>query len=471
MSSVLLPSGLGSAFVPNWDFAPHLQEVEGLFLSLAAGRFRKLMLSIPIRHGKSQYANLFIAWLLLSRPETRILRVMASADTCEMEALQVLEILEKAGPILTGVRLDRKKHSASHFKTTSGGELRSVGASGDVESWTFDWIIIDDIITDPYEIRNTNRRQQIYQDMHTKFFSRVNPMGNTRFVFIGSRRHPDDPQGRLLEADRGVPEADKWMYHSSPAILDEGTDHESALWPTSREFDLEGLRAVRDQKIANGVQWEWCCNFQNDPVSSPDLMAFDPAWFTPPERIFYDCPVEALPPIKHRVLAIDPSMGPGNAQNDYFAAVWLLVTATGDIFVDDSFCQQASPDAAIDQCVSLVARHQDMDVCAFEANAGGRYVEKLIRDECERRQLLLPTVFKSWSTGKAELDMGDKVGRIQLALWVKLSRGKIKLRDTPHNRIGFRQLRGFPTEHDDFPDAIATGDIVLRELLLARGKK
>ena len=248
LREILLPSHLGEKVVPNWDFALHLQEVEYEFLRLCGGEFRRLMLSIPIRHGKSQYANLAIAWLLLRDPTLRILRVMAASDTAEMQALQALQIIEKFGPIL-GVKIDQKKHGAGHFKTTAGGELRSIGASGDVESWTFDWIFIDDILSDPYEIRNPNRRQQVYQDLQTKFFSHVNPLGNTKFVFIGSRRHPDDPQGRLLEADkRDMPEAEKWHYHMRPAILNEDTEEEIALWPTSVEFDLDGLHKIKAQK-------------------------------------------------------------------------------------------------------------------------------------------------------------------------------------------------------------------------------
>lgn len=472
MARAILASGLGTLVIPGYQIVPHIQDLERAFMDLVWGRYRRLLVSIPIRHGKSEYSNLFIATLLISRPETRCLRVMATSTTAEEKAMSVLKYVDHWGPKLTGVKLDRRKHSLGDFRTEAGGGLRSVGKEGDVEGWGFDYIFIDDLLVDPYEIRSPVRREQVYKDLQTKFFSRVNPMGSTRFVFIGSRRHPDDPQGRLLEADAAIKDPrDRWHYHHRPAILNEGTDHEEALWPTSQEFDLAGLRAERDKKIADGVLWEWSSLFQNDPTAAPDMLAFDPAWFNPPEKLFYDCPPEALPAIKHRVMAFDPSMGDGSALNDYFAVVWLLFTATGDIFVDDSFIQQAGPDAATAASVSMVKRHQDADVVAFEANAGGKYIAKLISDECVRQGLLFPVVFKQWSGGKSDLDMGDKMGRISLALWEKLSRGKIHLRDTPHNRVLFRQLRGFPTEHDDGPDAVSTGDLVLRELLLKKGRK
>ena len=97
MSRLILPSGLSKLYVPGFDLAPHIQEMEAQFLRLARGEIRRLIVAIPIRHGKSSYANSFIAWLLISKPTLRILRVMDSAATCEMEANHVLEMVERDG--------------------------------------------------------------------------------------------------------------------------------------------------------------------------------------------------------------------------------------------------------------------------------------------------------------------------------------------------------------------------------------
>ena len=257
-------------------------------------------------------------------------------------------------------------------------------------------------------------------------FHRVNPMGTTKFVFIGSRRHPDDPQGRLLEADRTAPEEQRWHYHHSPAILDEGTDHESALWPTSHEFDLAGLRRIRDEKITNGVQWEWACNFQNDPVGSPDMLAFDPAWFDP-AKMFYSDPVESLPPAKFKVISFDPSMGAGTETSDFFAAVYLHITDDGTIYVDDSWLAVAKPDMIVAAASELVARHQDCHLIPFESNAGGIYCAELIKRELDRRGLAFPVVFKTYSGTSGD----EKICRITLNLWDIISKGKLHLRKPP----------------------------------------
>lgn len=456
------PSTIGELRIPGYQVAPHIEEMENLFLAVVAGSYRRLIVAIPIRHGKTEYINLFIAWLMIYYPRSRILRVMAEASTCEMQSHAVIETLEEWGPKLNNVKLDNRKKAVSHFKTDQGGELRSLGFAGSAESWTFDWVIVDDPLVDPYEIRSPDRRQQVYQDLHTKFFSRVNPVGVTRFVFMGSRRHPDDCQGKLLESDRTVEPDQRWVYHHAPAIIDEYGPDERALWPTSKEFDLAGLKATREKYIADGVGWEWSSKFQNDPMASPDALKFDPAWFDA-EEMFYavDTPAESLPEAKFKVIAVDPSMGAGTETSDFCAAVFLYVANDATIFVDDSWLGVAKPPEIVDSIRALIMRHKDVQVVPFEANAGGLYCAELIKRACESEGFSPPFVFKTYTSKSSD----EKISRITLNLWDILAKKKLKLRDTPWNRILFRQLRGFPTEKMDGPDALATGVIVLKEIL------
>ena len=459
---VLLPTGACCLMIRNYDIAPHIVDMENFALRIVRGDFRKGVISIPIRHGKSEFVNGFIGWLMISDPRLRILRVMENATTCEMEALKVLKFVRDWGPKLTGVQLEKHRCGLSHFMTTEGGELRSLGSTGSVESWTFDWIIIDDFLVDPAAIRNPWRREQAYNDLKAKFFSRINPTGNTRFLYVGSRRHPSDPQGRLFASNVGIKDPrERWYYHWSPAIIDEGTDHERVLWPSCTEFGtLEQLHAKRDELIEDGQQWQWHCFFQNDAVGSPDLLSFDPAWLKA-SKILYTFPSEALPRAKFKALVTDPSMGAGNEENDYFASLYLHIDETGVIYVDDCFISVCKPDLMIPMMEALVARHQDMDVAPFEDNGGGIYAAELVKRACDSRGLRFPAIFKHYGSSSQD----EKVARITINLWEILMNNKLQIRDTPMGRILLRQLQQFPTAKRDGPDALATGIISLKEIL------
>ena len=205
--------------------------------------------------------------------------------------------------------------------------------------------------------------------------------------------------------------------------------------------------------------WEWRCNFQNDAMGSPDQLAFDQRWLG--ESMFYDFPAEALPPAKFRILTTDPSMGAGTEGSDFFVSLYLHIAEDATIYLDDSFIAVAKPDLIVPMVGNLLERHQDVDICPFEANGGGIYAADLIKRECDARGLRFPAVFKTYTSASSD----EKLSRIIFNLWEILANGRLKIRDTPMNRQFYRQLVQFPTAKLDGPDALATGVIVLKEML------
>lgn len=469
---VLYPSTVAQRMVSEYRVAPHIKAMENFVLRVVRGDFRKGVISIPIRHGKTQYINGLIGFLLISDPSLRILRVMENATVCETQALQVLKFLRDWGPKLTGCTLESKRSGLAEFMTTAGGGLKSVGMLGTAESLTFDWIIGDDCLVSPDAVRNPFRRDQIYADYKAKFLSRINPTRQTKFLYIGSRRHPSDIPGNLFRTNQGIKDVrEKWYYHQTAALLNEGTDREAPLWSVADgnlEYGtVEQLQAKRDELVEDGQAWQWSCFFQNDAQSAPDNLAFDPSWFNEKEMFYRE--LDPSISFSHKVLSFDPSMGEGKKENDFCAGIMQKFTANGTRYVDDCYVQQAPPDVAVRGFVDLIERNQDYTLAVFEANAGGRYVKKCVREACEARNIRWENVVeKTWTSGKTNMDMSEKIGRISLDLWEPLSKKKVFLRSTPYSRILYKQLRGFPTEHDDGPDAMATGNIVLRQLLLRR---
>lgn len=87
-------------------------------------------------------------------------------------------------------------------------------------------------------------------------------------VSHNTRWHEDDIVGRIFNTDY-VPkeEADKWFRLQLPAIIEEGTDKERALWP--ERYPLEVLKSTR----AFIGERDWNALYQQRP--------------TPPEGVFY----------------------------------------------------------------------------------------------------------------------------------------------------------------------------------------
>ena len=154
------------------------------------------------------------------------------------------------------------------------------------------------------------------------------------------------------------------------------------------------MRRKRDSLLNGPNQFEWFCNFQSDPINSPDDLLFDPRWFS--EEMFYDFPKEALPPAKFKLMCTDPSMGAGNESNDFFASLYLHIAHDSTIYVEDSFLSVCKPDFMVPMVTGLVARHQEMDFSAWEDNSGGIYAAELVKRECDSRGLRFPIIMRHY---------------------------------------------------------------------------
>src|ERR1700739_229101 len=241
ISEVPTPSTLGFLYKSDFEFAPHVIEMEKTFLNLFNNRLpnkeTRLILAHPKRHSKSFYLNLFISWCLVNNPKLRILRFMDSQKTAEMEAEEVLRIVEEWGPKTTGNTWNPRRKSKTTPYMQAGGYLDSRGRDSNPDGWSYDILIGDDCLTEPADIRNPRIRDQVFRDIMQKFYSRVDPIGNPLRIYIGSRMHPQDVAGRLLELNETATPENKWYYSKKAAIIDEGFVTERALWPNSKEFN------------------------------------------------------------------------------------------------------------------------------------------------------------------------------------------------------------------------------------------
>ena len=62
----------------------------------------------------------------------------------------------------------------------------------------------------------------------------------------------------------------------------------------------------------------------------------------------------------------------------------------------------------------------------------------------------------------------EKISRISLNLYEILQNGRLKIRNCPMGRVLLAQIQQFPTGKLDGPDGLATGVIVLKDMLGVR---
>jgi hypothetical protein len=216
--------------------------------------------------------------------------------------------------------------------------------SGNVTGRGYHVAVLDDIYAGRAAAESAAERNAIWQWYHGTFRTRV--MENARTLITLTRWHSEDLAGKLMET-----EGHKWEVLNLPAIEDEGTDHEKALWPD--RYPLEVLTQQREGMTAAGFLRDWNSQYQQQPTSMEGDFC-KRAWFE--ERY------ERLPAAYHVYMASDfavskpkPGQDPDYTEHGVFA-----LGPDDKLYVIDWWTGRTTADVFIDSLLDLAAKYKPL---------------------------------------------------------------------------------------------------------------
>ena len=464
MTRTLTPAVLGSLVWPNFRLPPHLQQLQTAYRRLVTQPdYNRIDVEAPPRHGKSLFtAQCFPSWCVLARPELSGLILSADQDLADSHLMKIREIIEMHGRALTGVALDPRYRRRDYLVTNKGGRWKATGRGGRIAGEPAHIVIMDDLWRSQAECDSATIRETVWNWFFEGVLAREEPHGfpgGLKILQIGTRRRPDDLQGRCLEMNPGLPTNKRWHQLRFPAISIGIDGREQALWP--QRFPLHVLRQKRDEYQQAGLEFLWNTEFQQDASYSPEGMAFPPEYFKGiliPAAEF-DAKMHSLP-IRGHVGGLDPSQGSDNKQGDYSAWSYSHLDEYDNWWVEDSWLQILDPPAIAEQSAAWMQRFPH-DVFAFETNMSGSLeIMKDIQKICAERRIHCPIYGKDVSRKLKKED------RLRFGLSPMLKQGKIKFKDTPMNRMALSQWRIWPSgKHDDGLDGFFIGVLVAKDIL------
>ncbi len=221
----------------GWD-ARHFVAMRGVLDQITAGAVRRVYMSVPIRHGKTEHNTVSYAVYRLERdPTTRILIGSYNQRKAEKFSRDVRKLAK-----LRGVALSKDRDSAGEWETQQGGGVLAVGAGAGVASVNADLILIDDPIGSRDDAESQAKRDQVWDWLTNDILARCEP--TTAVVVTMSRWHQDDPAGRLMDQQRA-----RWTVVDLPAEAEEndplGREVGEPLWPELR--NAEWLQEKREE--------------------------------------------------------------------------------------------------------------------------------------------------------------------------------------------------------------------------------
>ena len=220
---------------------------------------RRLIVTMPPRHGKSECVNVQFPGYFLGRfPERKVICATHTEKLSFGFGRKVRNLVrsEEYQGIFPETRIAKDSKAAGRWSTSKGGEYFAIGVGGALAGRGGDLMIIDDPHSEQDALTGGDTHyERVYDWFHSGPRQRLQPGG--AIVVLMTRWSKKDLVGRLLAAARADRHAEQWEVLSLPAMLSSG----EALFP--EYWKLEELESIRRTLPSQ----RWNAQYQQNPTS------------------------------------------------------------------------------------------------------------------------------------------------------------------------------------------------------------
>ena len=132
---------------PAFIAGRHHQTMAEAFERVAKGELKRLIINMPPRHTKSEFASyLFPAWFLGQYPEKKIIQTAHTAELAVGFGRKVRNLFDNPDfkSVFPDITLSSDSKAAGRWNTSKGGDYFAIGVGGAVTGKGADVLIIDD---------------------------------------------------------------------------------------------------------------------------------------------------------------------------------------------------------------------------------------------------------------------------------------------------------------------------------------
>jgi len=270
---------------PEFIEGKHHKKIADKFNKLAKGEIKRLIINMPPRHTKSEFASFLLpAWMVGRKPD---LKIIQSTHTTELairfgrKAKTLIDSPEYQQMFKTTLREDSQ--AAGKWETSQGGEYYAAGVGSAITGRGADLLIIDDPHSEQ-DALNMASMERAYEWYTSGPRQRLQPGG--AIVVVMTRWNMKDLTGMLLKSQKEL-KSDQWHLIEFPAILPSG----KPVWPEYwKKDELEGVKA----SISIG---KWNAQWMQNPTAEEGSL-IKREWWKVWEK-------DTMPPLEHVIQSYD----------------------------------------------------------------------------------------------------------------------------------------------------------------------
>ncbi len=209
---------------PDFIEGAHHRHIAKKFNDLANKKINRLIVNMPPRHTKSEFASYLLpSWMVGRNPKLKIIQVTHTGELAIRFGRKAKNLIdsEEYGKIFK-TRLQEDSQAAGRWETAQGGEYFAAGVGGAITGRGADLLIIDDPHSEQ-DAMSATAFENAYEWYTSGPRQRLQPGG--QIVLVMTRWSKKDLTGILMKNQKEV-KGDQWDVVEFPALMDHGP-----VWP------------------------------------------------------------------------------------------------------------------------------------------------------------------------------------------------------------------------------------------------
>lgn len=254
-----------SAFVAG----EHHSIMASAFERVADGSLKRLIINMPPRHTKSEFASfLFPAWYLGKFPDRKIIQTAHTAELAVGFGRKVRNLVNTTDyQAIFPTKLSSDSKAAGRWNTHKGGDYFAIGVGGAVTGKGADVLIIDDPHSEQEAMLNNPAvYDRVYEWYNSGPRQRLQPGGS--IIIVMTRWSKRDLTGQIVDNSFKRDGSNEWEVIELPALFPSG----NPLWP---EFwSKDELDAIKAELPVS----KWEAQYQQNPTSEEGAIIKRDMW-------------------------------------------------------------------------------------------------------------------------------------------------------------------------------------------------